>query len=57
MAKKHSKKLAVIDKTTKKNITYSTALIGALILNSKFKKYDEGFIGIMIQLLQVVHWQ
>jgi acyl-[acyl-carrier-protein]-phospholipid O-acyltransferase/long-chain-fatty-acid--[acyl-carrier-protein] ligase len=48
IAKKHAKKLAVIDKTTKKNITYSTALIGALILNSKFKKYDEGFIGIMI---------
>jgi Acyl-CoA synthetases (AMP-forming)/AMP-acid ligases II len=48
MAKEHSKKLAIIDKTTKKNITYSTALIGALILSSKFKKYDEGFIGIMI---------
>ena len=48
MAKEHSKKLAVIDKTTKKNITYSTALIGALILSSKFKKYDKGFIGIMI---------
>jgi acyl-[acyl-carrier-protein]-phospholipid O-acyltransferase / long-chain-fatty-acid--[acyl-carrier-protein] ligase len=48
MAKEHSKKLAVIDKTTKKSITYSTALIGALILSSKFKKYDEGFIGIMI---------
>jgi acyl-[acyl-carrier-protein]-phospholipid O-acyltransferase / long-chain-fatty-acid--[acyl-carrier-protein] ligase len=48
MAKKHAKKLAVIDKTTEKNITYSTALIGALILSSKFKKYDKGFIGIMI---------
>jgi acyl-[acyl-carrier-protein]-phospholipid O-acyltransferase/long-chain-fatty-acid--[acyl-carrier-protein] ligase len=48
MAKKHAKKLAVIDKTTGKNVTYSRALIGALILSSKFKKYDEGFIGIMI---------
>ena len=48
MAKKHAGKLAIIDKTTNKNITYSTALIGALILSSKFKKYDEGFIGIMI---------
>jgi acyl-[acyl-carrier-protein]-phospholipid O-acyltransferase/long-chain-fatty-acid--[acyl-carrier-protein] ligase len=48
MAKKHARKLAVIDKTTEKNVTYSTALIGALILCSKFKKYDEGFIGIMI---------
>lgn len=48
MAKKHAKKLAIIDKTTKKNITYSRALIGALVLSSKFKKYDKGFIGIMI---------
>jgi|WetSurMetagenome_2_1015567.scaffolds.fasta_scaffold00011_92 acyl-[acyl-carrier-protein]-phospholipid O-acyltransferase / long-chain-fatty-acid--[acyl-carrier-protein] ligase len=48
MAKKHAEKMAVIDKTTGKNVTYSRALIGALILSSKFKKYDEGFIGIMI---------
>ncbi len=48
MAKKHAKKLAIIDKTTGKNVTYSRALIGALILGSKFKKYDKGFIGIMI---------
>jgi len=48
MAKKHAQKLAVIDKTTGKNVTYSRALIGALILSSKFSKYDKGFIGIMI---------
>jgi len=48
MAKKHSKKLAIIDKTTQKNVSYSRALIGALILRSKFKKYEAGFIGIMI---------
>jgi acyl-[acyl-carrier-protein]-phospholipid O-acyltransferase/long-chain-fatty-acid--[acyl-carrier-protein] ligase len=48
IAKKHAKKLAIIDKTTGKNVTYSRALIGTLILCSKFKKYDEGFIGIMI---------
>jgi acyl-[acyl-carrier-protein]-phospholipid O-acyltransferase/long-chain-fatty-acid--[acyl-carrier-protein] ligase len=48
MAKKHAKKLAIIDKTTGKNVTYSRALIGAIILCSKFKKYDKGFIGIMI---------
>jgi acyl-[acyl-carrier-protein]-phospholipid O-acyltransferase / long-chain-fatty-acid--[acyl-carrier-protein] ligase len=47
-AKKFGKKPAVIDKTTRKTINYSTALIGALILGSKFKKYDKGFIGIMI---------
>lgn len=48
MAKRHAGKLAVIDKSTGKSVTYSRALIGALILSSKFKKYDEGFIGIMI---------
>jgi len=48
MAKKHAGKLAIIDRTTGKNIPYSRALIGALILSSKFKKYDKGFIGIMI---------
>lgn len=48
IAKKHANKLAIIDKTTGKNVTYSRALIGALILASKFKKYDKGFIGIMI---------
>jgi len=48
MAKKHASKLAVIDRTTGKNVNYSTALIGSLILSSKFQKYDKGFIGIMI---------
>jgi len=48
MAKKHAGKLAVKDKTTGKDVNYSTALIGALILKSKFEKYDKGFIGIMI---------
>ena len=48
MAKKHANKPAIIDKTTGKNVTYSRALIGALILSSKFRRYDEGFIGVMI---------
>ena len=48
MAKKHAEKPAIIDKTTGKTVTYSRGLIGALILSSKFKKYDKGFIGIMI---------
>jgi acyl-[acyl-carrier-protein]-phospholipid O-acyltransferase/long-chain-fatty-acid--[acyl-carrier-protein] ligase len=48
MAKKHAGKLAIIDRTTGKNVPYARALIGALILCSKFKKYDKGFIGIMI---------
>ncbi len=48
MAKKHAGKSAIIDKTTGSTVTFSRALIGALILASKFKKYDTGFIGIMI---------
>lgn len=48
MAKKYSKKFAIKDKTTKSDVTYGRALIGALILSKKFKKYDEGYIGIMI---------
>jgi len=48
MAKMHSGKLAIIDRTTQKRVSYERALVGALILNSKFKKYDAGFIGIMI---------
>ena len=47
-AKKLGNKLAIIDKTTGKSVTYSRALIGALILRSKFQKYEKGFIGIMI---------
>jgi len=48
MAKKHSKKLAIKDKTTKSDVPYGRALIGALILAKKFQKYDKGYIGIMI---------
>ncbi len=47
-AKKYPDKLAIIDKTTDKRVTYSRALIGSLILSKKFKKYNPGFIGIMI---------
>ncbi|HCC70777.1 MAG TPA: bifunctional acyl-ACP--phospholipid O-acyltransferase/long-chain-fatty-acid--ACP ligase [Bacteroidales bacterium] len=47
-AKRLSKKLAIIDKTTGSKVPYSKALIGALILVSKFRQYDKGFIGIMV---------
>ena len=47
-AKRLSKKMAIKDKTTKSNVTYGRALIGALILAKKFDKYDKGYIGIMI---------
>lgn len=48
MAKKYGNKIAIIDKTRGTSTQYSRALIGALILSSKFRKYDKGFIGIMI---------
>jgi acyl-[acyl-carrier-protein]-phospholipid O-acyltransferase / long-chain-fatty-acid--[acyl-carrier-protein] ligase len=47
-AKRLSKKMAIKDRTTKSDVTYGRALIGALILAKKFEKYEEGFIGIMI---------
>lgn len=48
MAKKHTSKMAIIDKTTGRSVSYDRALIGALILSTKLEKYDKGFIGIMI---------
>lgn len=40
--------MAIVDRTTEKKITYSTALIASLILASEFKKYNRGFTGIMV---------
>ena len=48
VAKKSAKKNAIIDRTLQRKVTYSEALIGALVLAKRFKKYREGFIGIMI---------
>ena len=47
-AKKFGKKLALIDRTTNRKISYSRALIASLILTKKIRKYKEGYIGIMI---------
>lgn len=47
-AKKFSNKLAIIDKTTNKKYTYLEALIASFIIADKLKKYDKGFIGVMI---------
>jgi acyl-[acyl-carrier-protein]-phospholipid O-acyltransferase/long-chain-fatty-acid--[acyl-carrier-protein] ligase len=47
-AKKYGSKLAFVDRSVDRRITYSRALIASLILQEKFKKYEEGFIGIMI---------
>jgi acyl-[acyl-carrier-protein]-phospholipid O-acyltransferase/long-chain-fatty-acid--[acyl-carrier-protein] ligase len=47
-AKKKGKKLAMIDRTTERRITFSRALIASLILAKKFKKFKDGYIGVMI---------
>ncbi|MCX6554426.1 MAG: AMP-binding protein [Candidatus Aminicenantes bacterium] len=48
VAKKNEKKLAVIDRTLNRLVTYKRALIGSLILVRKFEKYEPGFLGIML---------
>lgn len=47
-AKRFGNKLAIIDRTLGRRLTYSKALIGALILSEKFKSYETGFLGIML---------
>jgi acyl-[acyl-carrier-protein]-phospholipid O-acyltransferase/long-chain-fatty-acid--[acyl-carrier-protein] ligase len=48
IAKRYGNKAAFIDCTSDKRVTYTKALIASLILSDKFKKYEEGFLGIMI---------
>ena len=48
VAKQQGEKLAFLDRSADREVTYSRALIAALLLRSEFKKYDKGFIGVMI---------
>ena len=48
IAKKRGEKLAFIDRTADREVTYSKALIASLLLAAEFKKYDKGFLGVMI---------
>jgi acyl-[acyl-carrier-protein]-phospholipid O-acyltransferase/long-chain-fatty-acid--[acyl-carrier-protein] ligase len=48
IAKRHRNKLAFIDLTADRRITYSKALVTSLILTDKFRKYGRGFLGIML---------
>lgn len=48
IAKQYENKIALVDRTTEKKVTYGKALIATLILADKFRKYDEGFLGVMI---------
>jgi acyl-[acyl-carrier-protein]-phospholipid O-acyltransferase/long-chain-fatty-acid--[acyl-carrier-protein] ligase len=48
VAKQQGEKMAYLDRSAGREITYSRALIAALLLRSEFKKYDKGFLGVMI---------
>jgi acyl-[acyl-carrier-protein]-phospholipid O-acyltransferase/long-chain-fatty-acid--[acyl-carrier-protein] ligase len=48
VAKRQGEKLAFIDRTAGRDVTYSKALIASLLLAGQFKKYDKGFLGVMI---------
>jgi len=48
IAKRYGDKLAFIDCTSDKRVSYSKALIASLIFSEKFRRYKEGFLGIMI---------
>lgn len=47
-AKKLGKKIAIKDRTLNREVTFGKALIGSLILAKKFRKHDDGDIGVMI---------
>lgn len=47
-ARKHPDKIAIRDKATGRDITYSQAVIASLILARRFKKLESGRIGIML---------
>ena len=48
IAKRYGQKVAFIDRTSDKKLTYSKALIASLIFAEKMRQHEEGFIGIMI---------
>ena len=47
-ARRQPDKLAFIDRSTGQNVTYSRALLAALILARRFRKLERGRIGIML---------
>jgi len=47
-AKRHPDKLAFIDRSTGRDLSYERALLAALVLARRFKKLERGRIGIML---------
>jgi acyl-[acyl-carrier-protein]-phospholipid O-acyltransferase/long-chain-fatty-acid--[acyl-carrier-protein] ligase len=48
VAKRQGEKPAFIDRTAGREVTYNKALIASLLLAGEFRKYDKGFLGVMI---------
>jgi len=48
VAKEQGEKLAIHDCAASKKIAYSRALPASILLSKYFKRFDEGFVGIMI---------
>ncbi|MGW8160722.1 MAG: AMP-binding protein [Desulfobulbales bacterium] len=48
IAKKQGEKPAFLDRSAGREVTYSKALIASLLLASEFKRYEKGFLGVMI---------
>jgi acyl-[acyl-carrier-protein]-phospholipid O-acyltransferase/long-chain-fatty-acid--[acyl-carrier-protein] ligase len=48
VAKRNEMKIAVIDRTLDRRVSYKRLLIGMLILVKKFSKFEPGFLGIMM---------
>lgn len=48
VAKKYSKKIAVYDQATGKDLSYERMLIAALILAGRFKKIKSTYVGVMV---------
>jgi len=46
--KKNPKKIAVIDQSTEKNVSYENLLIASLVFKEIFSKYKSKYIGIML---------
>ncbi|MFQ6021909.1 MAG: AMP-binding protein [Acidiferrobacterales bacterium] len=48
IAKAKRNKLAFVDRSTGRRISYAHALLGSLLLARRFRRYRDGYIGIMI---------
>ena len=48
VAKRVGDKLAIHDFTTNREVSYSRALLASILLSSVFRKFDKGFIGVML---------